>query len=114
MGCGVSAPVCDNRVFFDGYIRDGTRLLRSLPHTNALQTPYPCFGGLERYPLKAKQLELDWSEDLAGYNPTEFTAAFVLNMPPWADNQDVQEVQFNCFDPKCRVDRTSHEGECVS
>jgi len=111
MGCGQSSPAyCDNRVFFDGYIRDGTKLLRSLPHTNALHSPYPCFGGLERYPLKPEPSELNWQEDLPGYDPTEFTAGFVLKMPPWADNPDVRLVEFNSFDPKCRVDRTSYEG----
>mmetsp|Transcript_36285 Transcript_36285/g.95066 ORF Transcript_36285/g.95066 Transcript_36285/m.95066 type:complete len:318 (+) Transcript_36285:195-1148(+) len=110
MGCGSSraARKSDNRVFFDGYIRDGTRRLRQLVHTNALETPYACKGGVARFPLAAEQI--DWSVEVPGYKPPEFTASFVLAMPPWADEPDVSHIRFNAFDPQCRVDRSSFEG----
>lgn len=113
MGCSssVAAGYFDHRVFFDTYIRDGTKILRNLPHSNALHTPYPCFGGLERYMLKPNSAQLSWQNDLPAYAATEFTAGFVLKMPVWADLPDVRHVAFNAFDPSCRVDRTSAEGE---
>eukprot|EP00038_Savillea_parva_P005983 m.161000 g.161000 ORF g.161000 m.161000 type:complete len:437 (+) comp12017_c0_seq1:349-1659(+) len=114
MGCGQSRRVkalADNRVFFDGYIRDGTKMLRSTPHRNALRSPYPCPGGIARFPLKPASEQIPWAVEFPAYEPAEFTAPFVLKMPVWADVPDVRNVAFNCYDSKCGVDRTSFEGK---
>eukprot|EP00111_Clytia_hemisphaerica_P020922 TCONS_00061696-protein len=85
-------------------------------HTKARLPNYPGNSIVKRF--KVPDDKVLWQESFVEYDPTLYTASFVLDGPYWAD-EDLMNLTpdrrpllaFNKYDTECKVNRKSHMGQ---
>lgn len=95
----------------DEYDESNPKLVdpRSVPHYNALVTPY-LDSSINRQELDKEKLS--WAQILPDYKPPIYEHPTVEAKPVWADvPENIKKFPFNAYDDVCKVDRTSFEGK---